>query len=137
MLRSILAVLTGFFLIPILNLATNAALGRVLPEWYPAGGRVESVPALLLSCAYVAAFGILGCYIAARLAPSRPMLHALILGALGLAVSIPTAMMAWNDAPAWFNLFNLLAVMPYAWIGGRIRERQLAATTGSGHLAHT
>lgn len=136
MLRGILAVLAGLFLIPILNLATNAALGRMLPEWYPASGRVEFVPALLLSCAYVAAFGILGCYVTARLAPSRPMLHALILGALGLAVSIPTAMMAWNDAPAWFNLYNLLAVIPYAWIGGRIRERQLAAAPASGHLAH-
>jgi len=111
MIRSIVAVLTGFFLIPVLNLATNAALGRMLPEWYPAAGRVEFVPALLLSCAYVALFGILGCWVTARLAPSRPMLHALILGALGLAVSIPTAMMAWNDTPVWFNVYNLLAVM--------------------------
>ena len=135
MLRSVSAVLIGFILIPLLNMGTQALLSRALPDLYPADGPVTSTAALLLACGYVAVFGILGCYVTARLAPSRPMLHALILGALGLAVSIPAALATWSDAPVWFNVYNLLAVMPYAWIGGRIRERQLSSESPA-RVAH-
>ena len=37
----------------------------------------------ILATAYRTIYGVLGAYIAARLAPNRPMMHALILGALG------------------------------------------------------
>ena len=134
MVRSIVAVLAGFFLIPILNFATLAILARVAPETFPAGEPVTSTAGLILTCAYVAIYGIGGCYLTARLAPSRPMLHALIVGVLGLAISIPVALQNWADAPAWFNVYNLLAVMPYAWLGGRLRERELA-NAGHAHVA--
>jgi len=53
----------------------------------------------LLATFYRTVFGILGAYITARLAPSRPMLHALILGAIGVAVSILGAVVTWNKGP--------------------------------------
>lgn len=132
MVRSIVAVVGGFVLIGALNFATLAILGRVAPESFPPGQPVTSMAALLLTCAYVAVYGIGGCYVTARIAPSRPMLHALIVGALGLAMSIPMAIQNWSDAPSWFNAYNLLAVMPYAWLGGWLRERELA---GAGSVA--
>lgn len=125
MIQSIAAVVAGFVLAGALNVGTNALLARVAPSLVPTGAPVTDPAALVLICAYVAAFGILGCYVTARLAPARPMLHALVTGGLAFAMSIPLTLSAWNDAPAWFNVYNLLAVMPYAWIGGRLRERQL------------
>ena len=133
--RSILAIVVGFVLTAALNLGTNQLLSRAAPDLVPPPGTPNNnTTALVLICAYVAVYGILGCYVTARLAPSRPMLHALVLGALALAMSIPVTIQVWNDTPAWFNLFNLAAVMPYAWIGGRIRERQLEGA-GHGQLA--
>jgi hypothetical protein len=126
MVRSIVAVVVGFVLIGGLNAGTNALLARFAPGMVPADGPVTDTASLLLISAYVALYGILGCYVTARLAPSRPMLHALVLGALGLAFSIPVAVQNWSDAPTWFNVFNLAAVLPYAWVGGWIRERELA-----------
>lgn len=126
MVRSIVAVVVGFVLTGALNVGTNALLARVMPGLVPADGPVTDPAALILVCAYVAVFGILGCWVTARLAPSRPMLHALVLGALALAMSVPVAMQNWGDAPAWFNVFNLVAVMPYAYIGGWLREQQQA-----------
>ena len=125
--RSILAIVAGFVLAGALNVGTNTLLSRVAPEMVPPPGTPNTnTTALLVICAYVALYGILGCYVAARLAPSRPLLHALIVGGLALAMSIPATIAVWNDTPAWFNVYNLLAVMPYAYIGGRIRERELA-----------
>lgn len=53
----------------------------------------------LLATFYHTVFGILGAYITARLAPRRPMLHALILGAIGVAVSILGAVVTWSKGP--------------------------------------
>jgi peptidoglycan/LPS O-acetylase OafA/YrhL len=125
--RSILAIVAGFVLAGALNVGTNTFLSRVAPEMVPPPGTPNTnTTALLVICAYVALYGILGCYVTARLAPSRPLLHALIVGGLALAMSIPATIAVWNDTPVWFNVYNLLAVMPYAYVGGRIRERELA-----------
>jgi hypothetical protein len=122
MLRSIAAVVAGFVFMAALSIAANLVLQAVLPGAFDAAGRVESTPVLLLIQAYVAAFAITGCYLAARLAPSRPMLHALVLGVLGLIFNIAGSVAMWQAAPAWYHVIALLLVMPYAWIGGRMRE---------------
>ena len=129
--RSILAIVIGFVLTGALNVGTSTLLSTAAPGLVaPPGTYNDNLAGLLLVCAYVTLFGILGCYVTARLAPSRPMLHALVLGALALAMSIPLTLQNWSDTPAWFNLYNLLAVMPYAWLAGRIRERELASAHG-------
>jgi hypothetical protein len=125
--RSILAIVVGFVLTGALNVGANALFAAAAPDLVPRPGTpTTNTGVLLVICAYVAFFGILGCYVTARLAPSHPMRHALIMGGIALAMSIPITISAWNDAPAWFNVYNLLAVMPYAWLGGRIRETEVA-----------
>lgn len=135
MFKSIVAIVAGFVLTGALNVGTNAALAKAAPGLIPTGAPVTDPAALILVCAYVAAFGILGCWVTARLAPSRPLFHALVMGGLALAMSIPMTIAAWNDTPAWFNVYNLLAVMPYAYIGGRIREMQLEREGGTPSFA--
>ncbi len=125
MVRSILAVVAGFLLIGTLSLGTSMVLMSLLPEVADASGRVESVHFLLLTQLYVAVYAVGGCYLAARLAPARPMLHALVLGGLGLAVNVLGVATQWDTAPAWYHVLALLLVMPYAWTGGRLREREL------------
>jgi hypothetical protein len=63
------------------------------------------------------------------------MKHALILGALGLAFNVFASTKMWNTAPAWWNIMSLLLVMPLAYIGGRIRENQLASSPSAGSFA--
>lgn len=122
--RSILAIIAGFVVIGALSFGTDAALmaAGVLPPH----GQPVSTPLLLLAQGYVAVYAIFGCWLAAYLAPSHPMRHALILGALGLAFNLMNAAALWNLYPKWFTILSLALVMPYAWIGGRLRERQLS-----------
>ena len=137
MWRSVMAVLAGFFFIGLLAFGADAVMRSAMPDAFDAAGRATSIPVLLLMQAYVGIFAIAGCYLAARLAPSSPMKHALILGVLGLLVNISGAVAMWDTAPAWYHILAIALVMPYAWIGGRIRERQLERghTTGSAPLA--
>ena len=133
--RSIVAIAAGFFFIMILAFGMDAIMRAAVPEAFDAAGRTESVGMLVFSLLYVGVFAVTGCYIAARLAPDHPMRHALILGGLGLVLNIVGASMMWDSAPAWYHIIAIALVMPYAWLGGWLRERQLARRT-SGVVPH-
>lgn len=138
MLRSIAAVLFGFLLIGALSVGADLVLKQAMPTAFDAAGRVDSTPVLLLMMGYVGLFAVTGCYLTARLAPGRPMLHALVLGALGLAFTgYNTFAVFWDTAPAWYHVASLALVMPYAWIGGRLREVELERNhAGAAAMAH-
>jgi hypothetical protein len=124
-MRSVIAIVAGFVLIAALSFGADAVLRSVLPSVFSSTGRVESAPVLLLVIAYVFVFAVVGCYLTARLAPSSPLKHALVLGVLGLIFNIIGTIALWNSAPAWYHVVALLLVMPAAWLGGRLREAQL------------
>jgi hypothetical protein len=124
--RSVLAVAAGFVFIAAMSLGTDSVVRQLAAGAYDSAGRVESVPILLFTLLYVGLFAVTGCYLAARLARKHPMRHALILGGIGLAFNIMGSAMMWHTAPGWYHLTGLALVLPYAWVGGRLRERELA-----------
>jgi hypothetical protein len=80
----VVALLAGIFL----SLGTHLVLhgAHVFPPW--GAPMVGYDRAILLATIYRKIFGVLGSYIAARLAPNRPLLHAVIFGFVGFAVSL-------------------------------------------------
>ncbi|HWN75483.1 MAG TPA: hypothetical protein VNO13_07045 [Candidatus Udaeobacter sp.] len=125
--RSIGAVLAGIFAGAILSLGTDEVLHAVgvFPPW---GQPVTDAP-LLLATAYRIVFEVAGCYIAARFAPSRPMLHALLAGFVGFVLSIVGAVATWNGGPAfgphWYPVSLVITAIPCAWLGGKLRLMQV------------
>jgi hypothetical protein len=119
---------TGLLVGVILSLGTDQIL-HVL-KIYPPWGQTMSDGLFMLATGYRIVYTILGSYIAARLAPDRPMWHAMVLGVVGLVVSIAGAVATWNIEPSvgphWYALLVAAISIPCAWIGGMIRERQLA-----------
>lgn len=91
---------------------------------FPALGQPMSDRLLLLATAYRTVYNIAGSYIAARLAPDRPMAHALWLGVVGLALCIVGAVVTWNKGPAfgphWYPVALIVLAIPCAWAGGRL-----------------
>src|SRR6267142_2089158 len=122
MKRSTWAVVAGFLLIAMLSVGSGAMVHAMYPRLFDATGGTSNLVVLCLTTVCIGVFAIVGCYLTARLAPSHPMRHALILGLLGLIVNLFGTMKMWNMYPAWYNVLNLLLVMPYAWLGGRLRE---------------
>lgn len=125
MLRSATAIIVGFVFIGVLSVGADALVHQLVPGAYDSANRLTGTPWLLLTQAYVALFAIAGCYLCARLAPHSPMKHALILGALGLAFNIFGSYARWADLPVWYHAVALALTMPYAWVGGWLREREL------------
>ena len=130
-LKSIGAVLAGIFSGIILTIGTDIALHAigVFPPW--GASMVGFDGPLLLATVYRTVYGVLASYIIARLAPDRPMQHALVGGGVGLAVSILGAVLTWNKGPAsgphWYPLALIVLAIPQAWAGGKLRLMQLPA----------
>ena len=124
-LQSILAIAAGFMLIVVLAFGADTVLQAVFPrEFLPAGNTHNQT--LLAACvAYMAIFCALGSYVTARLAPRRPLRHALELGGLGLGLTLIPTILFWRETPDWYHFAILAAILPAAWLGGTLRERQL------------
>lgn len=122
-LRRIGAVLAGLVAVVVLSIGTDMALRGA--GVFPRLGERMSDALLLLATAYRAFYSVAGSYLAARLAPDRPMAHALALGAVGMAVSITGAVATWNAGaaydPKWYPLALIIIAMPCAWVGGKLR----------------
>jgi len=127
--RSIIAVLAGIFANIFLSLGTDVLLhlAHVFPPWGASMTGYDG--ALLLATIYRAIYGVAASFLTARLAPTRPMFHALVLGILGLAVSIAGAAATWNKGPAfgphWYPIALVVLALPTAWAGAKIRLAQL------------
>ena len=119
--RSFVAVGAGFFAIQMLGWGADAAFGRPL-----------DAKALLIRLAYTAALEALGGYITARLAIRRPTLHAVVLGALMIAASLPLTIVTWATTPAWYAIWALLLILPMTIFGSSIHEL-LARRGADGH----
>ncbi len=113
----------------ILSLGTDIVLHAtgVFPPW--GQSMVGFDGPLLLATIYRTVYGVAGSYLAARLAPDRPMLHAMILGIVGLVVSLVGAIVTWNKGPAfgphWYPLALVVLAIRTAWAGGKLRVMQL------------
>ena len=130
MVRSIGAVFAGLLFIVVLSTVTDVVMHAtgVYPPWF------QYMPdsLFLLATAYRIVYSILGSYLTARLAPHRPMLHALILGVVGVLLSTAGALSTWNKGPEfgpkWYPITLIVMAIPLAWVGGKIRVKQLEAS---------
>ena len=124
--RSIGAVFAGLLTIALLDNFIDFILHST--GVYPPVGQTMADGLFLLAIAYRTVDGILGCYIAAALAPSRPMRHALILGGIGVVLSslgaLATIGAGPEFGPVWYPLTLVAIALPCAWVGGKLAERR-------------
>lgn len=119
--RSIWAIVAGFLAVVVLSNGTDLLLSKVgvappLP-W-------KSDSLFVWATIYRTLYGILGSYVTARLAPRRPMKHALIGAIIGMVLGTAAAFATWNKdmGPHWYPIALVVEAIPCAWIGAKIRE---------------
>jgi len=119
--------LAGFVAVVVLSLGTDWALHAA--GVFPALGQKMSDALFVLATVYRTLYGVVGSYVTARLAPDRPMGHALVGGLIGVAMSTLGAVVTWNKdlGPRWYPLALIVTAMPTAWLGGKLRVMQLPA----------
>lgn len=124
-LRSVGAVLAGFAAIVALSVAGDevAYAAGLFPR--PPKITYETGP-YVIATIYRAAFGVAGCWLAARLAPAHRMRHALAVGVVGLLISAAGIVVALNAdlGPVWYAVAVFAINLPCAWLGGRLAERK-------------
>lgn len=119
--HSIGAVLAGLVFIVVSHTATDFVLESF--EVFPPSSEGLHVSWMLaLALGYRTILSVLGCYSTAKLAPQNGMFHALVVGMIGLAVSVAGAIVAitLNLADTWYPIALAVLTLPCAWLGGRI-----------------
>jgi hypothetical protein len=117
--RSLFGVAAGFAATNVLSLLADNLLRAMVPSSFSNQGL--DARGLLLTLVANAVCGMVGGYVAARIATRQPILHAAALGVLMLVVSIAATVFFWDRAPAWFHLTTLALTVPTAMLGGKIR----------------
>ena len=124
-LRSVAAVVAGLLFVIIITTATDALLHftGIFPPW----GQPMSDSLFVLAFAYRIVYGIAGGYVTARIAPNKPVNHAVLLGVAGFVLSLAGAAATWNRGPEfgpkWYPLALIVIAIPTAWLGGKLVSR--------------
>ena len=124
-LKSIGAVLAGLVFIFVTHSGMDLIL-EALGVFTPPTQRFDTPWMLVTAMIYRTLLSIAGCFLTGLLAPSRPLLHALILGFIGLALSTAAAIVTipMDLGPAWYPIALAVLAVPCAWLGGVLAERR-------------
>lgn len=75
---------------------------------------------ILVIILYRTIFSIVGAFLAARLAPHKPLKHAIALGIVGIILSVMGLIIMWDVPPRWYPISLIVLTMPSVWIGGKL-----------------
>jgi len=129
--KSVWAVLAGVMGIIIVTTLVDIALH--IAGIYPPPGQPLTDALALVASSYRLVIGIAGGYLAAKLAPDRPLWHALILGYVGVALGLVGVIATWNAGlgPRWYPISLAVLAIPQCWLGGWLRERRVGRVAAS------
>ncbi len=124
MIRSIIAVIAGSVIWMVTALGMDGVLMSLMPTWFGANGKVESVPLMLFMMSYSLLFSVLGGFVTASIARRKEIQHALALGVLQLAMGIIATVQFYDTAPLWYHVMFLVLLVPANIFGGQLRTMQ-------------
>jgi H+/Cl- antiporter ClcA len=122
--RSIWAVVAGVLVIIVVTTLVDIVL-HVTHVFPPIDQPINDALALLAT-AYRIVISVGGAWLTARLAPDKPMKHAMILGLVGVVLGLVAVVTTWNLGlgPRWYPIALAGLAIPQCWIGGKIYEMQ-------------
>ncbi len=126
--RSIVAIAAGIGAVVILSILLDSLM-RLVGIFPPASKPMLGGGLFAIATFYRMVVGIAGSWLAARLAPSRPLRHALIVGGIGLMLALAGALTVKDQGSGWYPWALVIIAMPAAWLGGRLAMRGMQLPT--------
>jgi hypothetical protein len=122
--KSIGAVVAGVLVIIVVTTLVDIALHAA--GVFPPMDRPIDDALALLATSYRIVISVGGAWLTARLAPDKPMKHAMILGSVGVVLGLVGVVSTWNLAlgPRWYPISLVVLAIPQCWAGGKIYEMQ-------------
>jgi hypothetical protein len=125
MIRSALAIVAGIVVLTVTSFAiewvTDPVLARVLPGAPSSGATWHHDVRKLIMFVYTTLCVAFGGYVTAWLARGSEIRHAVVMGAIQMALTA-LAMIKFRDkAPVWFWIAGIAVTVPAAWCGGIFR----------------
>ncbi len=122
--KSIWAVVAGVLVIIVVTTLVDIVLHAA--GVFPPMDQPINDPLALLATSYRIVISVGGAWLTARLAPDRPMKHAIILGYVGVVLGLVGVVATWNLGlgPRWYPISLVVLAIPQCWAGGRIYEMQ-------------
>jgi hypothetical protein len=109
--RSVVAVLAGFFAVMMLGAMADMVLERA-----------ATPNTLVIKLAYESVFTFIAGYITARIGVRNPLYHALVMAGLVMIGRATIAAVTWAAAPAWFHIGVIVLIVPAALLGAKLCE---------------
>lgn len=120
MVKSIWAVVAGFLTVVVLSVATDAVLEGI--GFFPPATQPEAYESwmLFLALVYRTVFTVFGGFVAAKLAPSKPMNHVIVLAVIGTIAGIGGVVAGWNLSENWYPIALAVLAFPSVYYGGKL-----------------
>ena len=127
-MKSVLAVVAGVVFTVVVTTLVDMALHAA--GVFPPMNQPLNDALALLATSYRIVIGIGAAWLTARLAPEKPMKHALILGGVGVLLAIAGIVATWNLGlgPRWYPIALVVLAIPQCWLGGKLYEMSRAST---------
>lgn len=122
-LKSVGAVVAGFGVVFVLSVVTDLVMEKV--GVFPPVDQPQAYVwwMLMVALVYRTIYTVAGGYLTARLAPSKPLKHAIILGSIGFVIATLGAAANWEIAKQsgeWYPIVLALLSLPSVWWGGKL-----------------
>jgi len=120
MKKSIWAVFAGVLVIVVVTTLVDIAMHAI--GVFPPMDQPINDALALLATSYRIVITVGGAWLTARLAPDKPMKHAMILGVVGTVLGIVGVVATWNRGlgPRWYPIALAVLAIPQCWAGGRL-----------------
>lgn len=122
--RSVLSVFVGFISVALLSILADVGLeklgvlpGTTHPEQYISW-------MLWLALGYRSLFTLVGGYVTATLAPTKPMAHVYALMVLGGIGGVAGAIGGWHYGNHWYPVLLAITGPMFVWFGGKLFHKE-------------
>lgn len=121
-MKNFLAVIAGLAVVIMISTGLDYVMHRT--GVFSMDNTAMTMANWLLALAYRLVAAIVGGWVTARLAQSRPIFLAIVLGIIGTVIGLAGLLVAWMASPQlgplWYPALLVVTAIPCTWLGGKL-----------------